>query len=64
MGVMSTLVLGLIPLSQGISGLVIDAVDQQVPVIYATVGGLFAAFVVLASTSGEFRRYLATDYSS
>ncbi len=64
MGVMSTLVLGLIPVSQGLSGLLIDAVDQQVPIIYATVGGLFVVFVALASTSAEFRHYLATDYST
>lgn len=63
MGVMSTVVLGLIPFAQGLSGLVIDWVDQRVPVIYAAVGGLFLALLALASLDVGFRAYLATDYA-
>jgi MFS family permease len=62
MGVMGTVVLGLIPFSQGLSGLLIDAADQQVPLIYTTVGGLFVGFVLLSSLDRSFRGYLATDY--
>lgn len=64
MGVMGTIVLGLIPFSQGLSGILIDAVDQQVPIIYATVGGLFVLLVLVTSTNEKFRRYLATDYTT
>jgi len=62
MGVMGTLVLGLIPFSQALSGLLIDAVNQQAPVIYIAVGGLFVALVMVAYCDREFRSYLATDY--
>ena len=63
MGVMSTVVLGLIPFSQGLSGILIDAVNQQVSIIYTAVGGLFVVFVLLASSASKFRNYLATDYA-
>ena len=63
MGVMGTVVLGLIPFSQGLSGLLIDAVNQQVPLIYTAVGGLFIGLVLLASCAASFRSYLATDYA-
>ena len=63
MGMMGTVVLGLIPFSQGLSGVIIDAVNQQVPTIYMAVGGAFIAFVLLAATAADFRRFLATDYT-
>ena len=63
MGVMGTVVLGLIPFSQGLSGLLIDAVNQQVPLIYTIVGGLFIGFVALAYCDASFRNYLAIDYA-
>ena len=62
MGVMGTFVLGLIPLSQGLAGVLIDSVDQQVPVIYLGVGGLCITLVTLAASAPAFRRYLAMDY--
>ena len=62
MGVVGTIALGLIPIAQGLSGILIDAVDQRVPIIYATAGGLFVALVLLATCSAAFRRFLATDY--
>ena len=64
MGVMGTVVLGLIPFSQGLSGLLIDVVDQRVTLIYTAVGGLFVGFVLLASLDRSFRGYLATDYAN
>lgn len=63
MGVLGTVVLGLIPVSQGLSGLLIDAVDQQVPLVYQVVGGLFASLVLMASMATSFRAFLATDYA-
>jgi MFS family permease len=63
MGLVGTLVLGLIPLSQGVSGVLIDAIDKQVPIVYSVVGGLFVVVVLFASLSAEFRIYLATDYA-
>ncbi|MEM7080107.1 MAG: MFS transporter [Pseudomonadota bacterium] len=63
MGVMATVVLGLIPLSQGISGIVIDALDQNIPAIYVAVGLAFVALVLTSAINADFRRYLATDYS-
>lgn len=64
MGFVGTVVLGLIPIAQGFSGLLIDAVDMQVPIIYSAVGALFVVLVLLASLATEFRTYLATDYAS
>jgi len=62
MGVVGTIALGLIPIAQGLSGILIDAVGQQVSVIYSTAGGLFVALVSLATCNAAFRCFLATDY--
>ena len=62
MGVLGTLILGLIPISQGLSGILIDAVDQQVPLIFTSIGTAFAVVVILMSFSPALRQYLAQDY--
>ena len=63
MGVMGTVVLGSIPISQGLSGLLIDLVNQQIPAVYVSIGALFAIIVLTASLNKTFRTYLATDYA-
>jgi len=61
-GLLSTMALGLIPISQGLSGLLIDAVDQQVPVIYLTVGATSVLFICVAWSTEAYRTFLATDF--
>jgi len=63
MGVLGTVVLGMIPFAQGLSGVLIDAVDQRVSIIFSVVGGLFVVLVLAASFVTEFRAYLAIDYA-
>jgi MFS transporter, DHA3 family, macrolide efflux protein len=63
MGVLGTLVTGLIPLSQGLSGMLIDAIDQQAPLVYQIVGVLFMSLVLVATVTRNFRTFLATDYA-
>lgn len=62
--VLSTLVLALIPISQGFSGIVIDALDQEIPMLFVAIGFIFLSFVILTSLSVELRRFLALDYES
>ncbi len=60
-GLLGTLALGLIPIARGLSGLLIDAVAQHVPVIYTSVGLISMAFIATAWSNQSFRDFLATD---
>jgi MFS transporter, DHA3 family, macrolide efflux protein len=59
-GILGTLVLGLMPVAQGLSGFLIDALDQQVAVIYAAVGLVSMLLTGLAWSTREFREFLST----
>ena len=58
-GLLGTLVLGLVPIAQGLSGLMIDAVNKQVAEIYCGVGLICIALIALAWATRGFREFLA-----
>ncbi len=60
LGLLGTLVLGLVPVAQGLSGLLIDAVNKQVTVIYVAVGLICMLLMGLAWSNHTFRKFLAT----
>ena len=62
--VLSTLVLALIPISQGFSGILIDALNQQIPTLFTGIGLITFGTVVVTSASKALRDYLKTDYES
>ena len=60
MGLVMTLTLGLMPIAQGLSGLLIDSVDQQVTTIYVAVGLLMPLFICLTCSRRSFRMFMAS----
>ena len=60
LGILSTLVLGLVPVAQGLSGLLIDALDKRVAVIYSSVGMASMLLIGLAWSTRGFREFLST----
>lgn len=60
MSVMMTLIMGTMPIAMGLAGVLADAVDQNVPVLFIG-GGVAAACIVTAMGSGRaFRGFLGT----
>jgi hypothetical protein len=65
LGILGTLVLGLMPIAQGLSGLLIDVLDKQVAVIYSAVGLACVLLISLALSTRafrEFRRHRSFDF--
>jgi MFS transporter, DHA3 family, macrolide efflux protein len=60
MGILGTLVLGLMPIAQGLSGFLIDALDKRVVAIYSGVGLAMVLFIGLAWFTRAYREFLAT----
>lgn len=52
---------GLAPLAMGLSGIVADLVDQNVPLIYIVCGGITAVLSLAVSFSRPFRDFLAYE---
>ncbi len=50
---------GLAPLAMGLSGVIADLLDQNVPLIYVVCGGTTAALSIAVSFSRSFRDFLA-----
>ena len=46
-GLLTTLTGGLVPVSMGLSGVVADLVDQNIPLIYAVCGGITLVLSIL-----------------
>jgi MFS family permease len=59
-GLLTTLTSGLMPLSMGLSGVVADLVNQNIPLIYAVCGFITLILSILTSLSKNFRRFLQT----
>ena len=60
MSVMMTLIMGTMPIAMGLAGVLADAVDQNVPLLFIG-GGIAAACIVTAMGSGRaFREFLGT----
>ena len=60
MSVMMTLIMGTMPIAMGLAGVLADAVDQNVPVLFIG-GGIAAGCIVTVMGSGRaFREFLGT----
>jgi MFS family permease len=57
-GLLSTFAMGLAPIGLGLSGIVADLTNQNIPLIFMACGGILAALSILASMSREFRNFL------
>ena len=57
-GLLTTLTGGLTPLSMGLSGIVADLLNQNIPLIYAMCGFMTLLLSILTSLSLSFRRFL------
>jgi MFS family permease len=57
-GLLSTFAMGLAPIGLGLSGIVADLTNQNIPLIFMACGGILAALSMLASMSREFRNFL------
>jgi DHA3 family macrolide efflux protein-like MFS transporter len=60
-GFMGTLSAGLMPIAMGLSGVIADALDGNIPVIYLTCGILLVLISTFAAFKSEFRKFLATE---
>ncbi len=60
-GLLGTLAGGLAPIAMGLSGVVADLLDRNVPLIYVVCGGITAALSILVSTGPAFRAFLAFE---
>ena len=60
MSVLMTLIMGTVPIAMGLAGVLADAVDQNVPLLFIG-GGVVAGCIVTAMGSGRaFREFLGT----
>lgn len=60
-GLLNTLAVGLTPLAMGLSGVVADLVNQNIPLIYRTCGGIALALSLLVVLNERFRALLAYE---
>lgn len=63
MSVMMTVIGGTVPVAMGLAGVLADAVDQNVPLLYMVAGGLTAALAAVIGCNRAFREFLATRIS-
>jgi MFS family permease len=60
-GLLQTLVGGLTPLSMGLTGVVADLLEQNVPLIFVSCGAVLVVISVTISADRDYRDFLATD---
>jgi DHA3 family macrolide efflux protein-like MFS transporter len=60
-GLLATLSGGLMPISMGLAGVVLDLADKNVTLIFAACGGLTALCSLLLTTGRDFREFLAYE---
>jgi len=60
-GLLHTLVGGLTPISMGLTGVVADLLDQNVPLIFVACGVALIAVSIALSFNASFRRFLSAD---
>jgi len=63
-GLLGTVSGGLAPLAMGLTGVVADLLNQNIPLIYVICGGTTAVLSVLVSFGREFRSFLSYDTKS
>jgi len=60
-GLLTTIAAGLTPVSMGLSGVVADLLNQDIPLIFISVGIIGAVLAFLIALSKKFREYLAYE---
>ena len=60
-GLLGTLSAGLVPISLGLGGVVVDRMGKNIPLIFQACGVMIIVLALILSLSGEFRALLATD---
>lgn len=60
-GLLGTISAGLMPISMGLTGVVADLVNQNVPLVYVACGGISAILSIVLALSREFRLFLAYE---
>lgn len=58
-GILSTLSDGISPVSMGLSGLVADMINQNIPLLYILCGGISAFLSIIVSLNKDFRDFLS-----
>ena len=64
MGVLSTLAVGLMPISMGLAGVITDLVDQNIPILWYAVGAATVVVMLSVIPAPSFHRFLASDIAS
>ena len=60
-GVLTTLSGGLVPLAMGLTGVIADLLDQNIPLILILSGSISAVLCGVLAFSAEFRRFMAYE---
>jgi MFS family permease len=60
-GLLITLTAGLTPISMGLSGIIADLVNQNIPLIYAVSGIITLCLTIITSFSRNFRDFLRSE---
>lgn len=60
-GLLATLSGGLTPIAMGLSGVITDLVNQNIPLIYMGCGGIMTILSLMVTLNGDFRQFLARD---
>lgn len=60
-GLLGTLSQGLTPIAMGLSGVVADLLDQNVPLVFMICGGIATLISIIVSFSKDFREFLAYE---
>lgn len=60
-GLLITLTSGLTPISMGLSGVIADLVNQNIPLIYSVCGIIVLSLTVMTSFSKDFRLFLQSE---
>lgn len=60
-GLLTTLSMGLAPISMGLSGIVADLLDHNIPMIFLGCGLLMALLTLFVSLNRHFRQFLAQE---
>jgi DHA3 family macrolide efflux protein-like MFS transporter len=63
-GLFITLTAGLTPVSMGLSGIIADLVNQNIPLIYAVCGLITLLFALAMAFNRDFRQFLQLDKDS
>jgi MFS family permease len=62
--VLATVVVALMPVSMGLGGVVIDLIDQDIPLLWYACGAVVALAAARLIASPDFRRFMASDLSA